>query len=345
MIKINDLRKLDKSIEIKHSFDLFAIEGICPFDSPAENSFFFIKSNKYFKRIPQHSDNQQFLKTGIIIEKSFFETLDTSVFENIKNRYGFVATMDSFERAMCIFSKYFHDITKEKLNYFLDGRKLGSAQIDPNAELAEDVFVGDGVEIASGVKIHPGVKIMANSKIGQNTTIYPNTVIYSFVSIGSNNIIHASTTIGADGFGYNFFDGKHNKVWHYGGVQTGDDVEIGSSTCIDSGVFYPTRIGSGTKIDNLVQIAHNIEIGNAVIICGQTGMAGSSKVDDYCVFGAKSGLGSDIYIPKNVMVAANAQITGAKVYTEGSTLAGHPAREIKEWMKTQAFLRLEALKR
>ncbi len=341
MIYLKEFIKFDKSFDLIHSNEIFAIKGICKLDDPIEYKFFYIKNNKYFKRIAAG----KFLKSGILFEKKFFKTLDEKDVSDLTNRYGFVATIDSFEKSICAFSKFFYDQATKDLNYFLDGRKIGSAQVDPNAEIAEGVFIGDGARVEAGARIYPGVKIMPKSIIGENVTIYPNTVIYPFVKIGKNTIIHANTTIGADGFGYNFFNGKHNKIWHYGGVKIGENVEIGSSTCIDAGVFYPTKIGNETKIDNLVQIAHNIEIGEYVIICGQTGMGGSARVSNYCVFGAKSGLGPDIYLPPKVQVAGNAQVTGAKNYEEGSTLAGHPAREINEWLKAQAYLRSEALKR
>ncbi len=161
--------------------------------------------------------------------------------------------------------------------------------------------------------------------------------IYPFTKIGKGCRIHSGTVIGADGFGYTFHQGQHHKIWHMGGVEISDDVEIGSNTSIDQGTFSPTRIGAGTRIDNLVQIAHNCKIGKGCVLCGQVGLAGSVTLEDFVVIGGQAALGPDCHIGMGTQIGGKAGVMEAAVWPAGSKIAGFPARDLKEWLRGLAL--------
>ena len=159
----------------------------------------------------------------------------------------------------------------------------------------------------------------------------------TFSKIGNSCRIHSGTTIGSDGFGYHFKNGEHHKIWHFGGVVIEDNVEIGANCSIDQGTFSPTFIQSGVKIDNLVQIAHNVNVAPGVILCGQVGLAGSSEVGAFSVLGGKAGLADGKKIGQASQVAGAGMVLSD--IGEGSKVGGHPARPLNEWLKGVAFLR------
>ena len=148
--------------------------------------------------------------------------------------------------------------------------------------------------------------------------------------------------IGSDGFGYTFHQGQHKKIWHMGGVIIQDDVEIGSNSSVDMGTFSPTIIGAGTRIDNLVQVAHNCKIGKGCVLCGQSGVAGSAILEDFVVLGGRAAIGPDVHIGMGAQIAGGAKVTDG-VWPAGSKLGGHPARDLREWMKGLAYVRKMSL--
>jgi UDP-3-O-[3-hydroxymyristoyl] glucosamine N-acyltransferase len=238
---------------------------------------------------------------------------------------------------MSYFSKPFYDLKLEGVNDIVDGRQMGSVNQNSSAWIAQGVFIGENVTIAANVKIHSGVVVMSGVSIGENTEIFPNAVIYRNVKIGKNVRIHSHCSIGSDGFGYNFSKGEHLKVWHTGSVVIEDEVEIGANCTIDCGTFSPTLIGAGSKLDNQVQIGHNCKLGIGVIMCGQSGLAGSCIVLDYAVLGGRVAVAPGITIGKAAQIAGNAGVIGN--VRDGEVVGGFPARDIKEWMRGVAVLR------
>lgn len=233
------------------------------------------------------------------------------------------------------------------LNLFAPKLKRFSEGIDPTAKIGQDVTVGKGVHIGPGAVIgdnveigkdtilYSGTKIGQNSKIGENCRIHSNVVIYHNCQIGNNVIIQANSTIGSTGFGYALIDGKNTLVPHNGGVIIEDCVEIGANCCVDRAKFNNTVIGAGTKIDNLVQIAHNVTIGKCCLIAGQVGVGGSATIGDRVIFGGQSGAADNIEIGDGTMLAAQ---TGAlKSITEGKKVMGTPATDIKTELKAAAL--------
>ena len=208
----------------------------------------------------------------------------------------------------------------ETLRFFAPELKAVTEGVDPTAKLADNVRVAKGVSIGANVVIDDGVeigqnsiigsgcKIGENSKLGEHSRLYSNVVIYHNCRIGNNVIIQANSTIGSIGFGYSFIDGEHRLIPHNGGVIIEDFVEIGANCCVDRAKFENTIIGAGTKIDNLVQIAHNVVIGKCCLIVAQAGIAGSCKLGDGVVLGGQVGLADNIEIGNGAMIGAQSGV-------------------------------------
>ncbi|HEY3323591.1 MAG TPA: UDP-3-O-(3-hydroxymyristoyl)glucosamine N-acyltransferase [Planctomycetota bacterium] len=217
------------------------------------------------------------------------------------------------------------------------------AVVEPGAELGADVHLGPFAIVRSGARIGAGSHIMAHSVIGRNCVIgancrvYPNVVLYDNVKVGERVILHAGVILGADGFGYKFRQGKHVKVPQVGTVEIGNDVEIGANTCIDRGALGPTRIGDGTKIDNLVQIGHGVRIGRHCILCGQSALAGSCTMEDYAVIGGNVGIADHIVLGKGARVGAKSGVS--RDVPPGGEVFGLPAEERKAAFRQLAALR------
>lgn len=336
-VNFSDLKLIDSSlICVSGNTCDFEIDGISHSESPQDHTFCFIKSKRYFDLLGVRCNQKKFPLTGLVIEESYYHQVKDSLID----RFAWVATTKSVDQAMCLLSKPFYDRKFQKLNCEVDGRKLGTTSIDSSARIAENVFIGEHVSIAKDVEIHPGVTIYPHVSIGEGSTIYSNTTIYSYTKIGENCRIHAQVSIGADGFGYQFFNGRHNKVWHFSGVQIGNDVEIGSLSSVDAGAFIPTSIGDGTKIDNGVQVGHNVFIGKHCVLCGKVAVAGSCYIEDYVVMGGGAGLAPGVRIGANSQLAAKATVRDNTYWPQDSVLGGDPAMPLKEWMRFQARLRI-----
>ena len=223
------------------------------------------------------------------------------------------------------------------LTYFFPQQKSLEG-IHPTAVIADGVSVGQHVSIGPNVVIESSVSIgdysviKANVYIGHNATIgshsmiHPHVVIYDNTQIGSNVIIHASTVIGSDGVGYRFEDGQHTKIPHVGAVIIEDNVEIGANTVIDRATLGATVIGAGSKIDNLVQIAHSVKLGQNNILCAFTGIAGSTVSGNNVVFAANVGVSDHVKIDDGVILGARAGVPSKKHLKHGNIYLGNPAR-------------------
>lgn len=203
------------------------------------------------------------------------------------------------------------------------------AHISKTARLGSDCFVapgvviGDDVVIGANCDLYPGVVVGAGCQVGENTIMHPNCVLYHDVVIGNNVIIHSGSVIGADGFGYRFVEGKFERIPQLGTVHIHDDVEIGACTTVDRGAIGPTVVGTGTKIDNLVMIAHNCEIGRHNAFASQVGIAGSSSTGDYVRLGGQVGIRDHVHLNSGCSVGAKAGVV--KDVPAGETWIGAPA--------------------
>jgi len=219
-----------------------------------------------------------------------------------------------------------------------------SALIHEDAHVQAD-FVGNFVSIAEnaqvgvGCVIHDGVRIGRNAVIGKLTIIYPNAVVYDNVQIGENCIIHAGCILGADGFGYvKDGAGNYEQFPQIGTLVIEDNVEVGANSCIDRGSLGETRIGEGTKIDNLVQIAHNVSIGKRVVIAAQTGISGSTVIEDDCVIGGQVGMGDHATVKSGAIIGSQAGVLPGKIVRAG-VWWGTPVQPLDEYKRQNAHVK------
>jgi UDP-3-O-[3-hydroxymyristoyl] glucosamine N-acyltransferase len=216
------------------------------------------------------------------------------------------------------------------------------AHIRASARLAEDVDVypgasiGDDVEIGRGATIHSGVHVMAACRIAHDVTIMPGAVLYEETRVGPRVIIHAGAVIGAYGFGYTMVEGRYQRAAQLGYVEIGADVEIGAGTTIDRGTYGPTVIGEGTKIDNLVMIAHNCRVGRHNMICSQVGIAGSTTTGDYVVMAGQVGVRDHVHIGTRAVLGAKAGVSND--VPDGARMIGIPATPERVQKLKQAAL-------
>jgi UDP-3-O-[3-hydroxymyristoyl] glucosamine N-acyltransferase len=210
------------------------------------------------------------------------------------------------------------------------------AVIGGDATIHPFVVVGHGAKIGSRVTLHPGVTIGPGSSVGDDCILYPQVAVYTGVTIGDRVIIHAGTVIGSDGFGFVTDGGKHHKIPQVGGVIIEDDVEIGANSTIDRSTLGNTIIKRGTKIDNQVQVAHNVTIGEHCLLAAQAGVAGSTKLGNYVVMGGQVGVGDHLSVGDRVMIGGG---SGVKQDVEaGQIVSGYYSMPIREWLKVQALL-------
>lgn len=221
------------------------------------------------------------------------------------------------------------------------------AFVHPTANLSHGVVVGphctveEGAQIGRGTILYPGVYVGAKVKIGEDCVVFPKVTLYEGVKLGNRVRLHAGVVLGADGFGYapmieqgKFI--KHQKIYHTGGVSIGDDVEIGANSAIDRGTFSDTMVENNVKIDNMVQLGHNVRIGDGTILCGQVGIAGSANIGKGVLIGGATGIGNLIQVGDGAKISAATAIS--KDIPPGGTAKGNPQREINEHLKIHALL-------
>jgi UDP-3-O-[3-hydroxymyristoyl] glucosamine N-acyltransferase len=218
------------------------------------------------------------------------------------------------------------------LAYIADG-----AAVDEKAAVGPFAVVDAGATIGAGTAICAGSYIGRDSFVGEDCIIYPNVTVRERVTIGDRVIIHPNAVLGSDGFGFATAEGVHHKVPQIGTVVVGDDVEIGAGTTIDRGTMGATVIGDGCKIDNLVQIAHNVTLGKGTILAAQVGIAGSTKVGEYVVMGGQVGLVGHIEVGDRVQIGAKSGIP--KSIPPGEIWFGYPARPIMDTKRIEAYLK------
>ncbi|QQS49822.1 MAG: UDP-3-O-(3-hydroxymyristoyl)glucosamine N-acyltransferase [Bacteroidota bacterium] len=205
-----------------------------------------------------------------------------------------------------------------------------TASIGDKCYIGNFAYIGENSVIGNNVKIYPQVYIGDNVKIGDNTILYPGVKIYLGCQIGKNCIVHAGAVIGSDGFGFApTEEGEYKKIPQLGIVVLEDDVEVGANTTIDRATMGITILKQGVKLDNLIQIAHNVEVGEHTVMASQTGISGSTKVGPHCMFGGQVGAAGHITIAKGVKVGAQAGIAN-HIKTEGATIIGTPAFDFRE---------------
>ncbi len=215
------------------------------------------------------------------------------------------------------------------------------AFISPSAKIGENVYIGafayigDNVVIGDGCQIYPNVVICENAKVGKDCLFYPNVTIYHDCHVGNRVTLHAGSVVGSDGFGFAPSENGYDKIPQIGIVTIEDDVEIGANTCIDRSTMGSTYVRKGVKLDNLVQIAHNTDIGANTVMSAQVGIAGSTKVGQWCMFGGQVGIAGHITIGNKVFLGAQSGVPSS--LKDNQTLIGTPPMEKLPYFKSQAI--------
>lgn len=217
------------------------------------------------------------------------------------------------------------------------------AYISESATVGEDVYIGpfavieDGAVVGRGTQIHPHAVVGERARVGEDCVIYANTTIYHDCIVGNRCILHAGSVIGADGFGFAPTADGYEKIAQIGIVTIEDDVEIGANTCVDRSTMGSTIVHSGVKLDNLVQIAHNVEVGSHTVMSAQVGVAGSTKIGEWCMFGGQVGIAGHAKLGDRTLAGAQAGIAGG---TKGDvTIQGSPAFDAKQFMRSSVVFK------
>ena len=217
------------------------------------------------------------------------------------------------------------------------------AYIAPTAKIGQNVYiapfacVADGAEVGDNTILHPHATVGTNAKVGSDCILYPHATVYHDCRVGNQCILHAGSVIGADGFGFAPSPEGYEKIPQIGIAILEDNVEVGANTCIDRATMGATIIRKGVKLDNLIQIAHNVEVGSHTVMASQVGIAGSTKVGEWCMFGGQTGLAGHIKIGNKVNLGAQSGVPGS--IKDGQNLIGTPPMELKGYFKSSAVFR------
>lgn len=295
-----------------------SINKLSKIENGDNNSLSFLGNSKYNDFLYKSNASIVIVKKSLELKKDVKPTLIRVEDPNL---------------AFSILLEYFNNqqITKTGID--------SQSVISSNANYGDNLYFGqfsiaeDGAKIGNNVKIHPHVHISQNVVIGDNCVIYPGVKIYRNTLIGNNCIIHSGTVIGSDGFGFNKdSNGNNLKVIHNGNVVIEDDVEIGSNCSIDRATLGSTLIKSGVKIDNLVQIAHNVVIGNNTCLAAQVGVAGSTSIGKDCLIGGQVGIAGHLKIGDRVQMQAKSGVL--KNISDDSVIMGYPAMNYRDYNKS-----------
>jgi UDP-3-O-[3-hydroxymyristoyl] glucosamine N-acyltransferase len=307
-VKIDQLVKL---LDVTYHDSSFEVSAINTLDDASGDEISFFDNKKYLPSLKSTKAK------AVFIGKDYVEFLPKDVYAIIcENPYL------SMAKATEYFAK---PLIREGL----------SSSIDKESFIAKSVHIGNGVTIGKNVTILDGAYIGEAVEIGEGSIIHPNATLYNDTKIGKRCIIHAGAVIGSDGFGYaHTKSGAHIKIHHNGHVVLEDDVEIGANSTVDRAVFSTTRIKEGTKIDNLVQVGHNCEIGAQSIIVSQAGVSGSTKLGQNVVMGGQSATAGHLEIGDFATIAARGGVT--KSIEGGKVYSGFPLMIHSDWLKLQA---------
>lgn len=287
-----------------------------------EGAISFLSNPKYTHYLYNTKSSIVIVNEDLELEKDVYATLI-----RVKNAYESIAKLLQIYEA----SK------PKKTGVAPQAYIAPSAKLGNNCYVGPFAYVGEGAEIGDGCQIYPHAVIGDNVKVGTNCIFYPNTTIYQGCKIGNNVTIHAGSVIGADGFGFAPGADGYDKIPQIGIVVIEDNVEIGANTCVDRSTMGATVIHKGVKLDNLVQVAHNVEIGENTVMSAQVGIAGSTKVGSWCMFGGQVGLAGHITIGDKTFLGAQSGVPGS--LKGGEELIGTPPMNPRAYFKSQAIFR------
>ncbi len=300
----------------------FVITDISEPETATEDNVVYLSNKKFIEKIENS-------KAKVVVTKKEFQLKDKILILPPDVEIAFIKLLQLFERP-----QYTPD----------DFEIHNTAQIHPSVNIGEDTKIMEYVIIRKDTKIgknciiYPHTYIGETVSIGNNTIIYPNVTIYDGSVIGNNVIIHSGAVIGSDGFGYTQRKGKNLKIPQIGNVIIEDNVEIGANTTIDRSTIGSTIIKKGVKIDNLVQIAHNVIIGENTVIASQTGISGSTIIGKNCILAGQVGIADHAIIEDNVIVGAKTGVTSRRVKSDEKMVFGIPAKPIMRAKRIEAAI-------
>lgn len=281
---------------------------------------------------PKYEQYVYVCKADIIIVNSSFEPKDkvSATMIRVEDAYSAVAVLLDY-------------VTAKKRSFRryrgCRSRIRWSSKIGRKVYVGDFAYIGRRAQIGDYTRIYENVYVGDDVRIGSNCIIYPGVRIYPGMEIGNNVIIHANAVIGSDGFGFApLEDGTWKKIEHTGNVVIEDDVEIGANTCVDKSQMGSTLIRKGAKIDNLCQIAHNVEVGRNTVMAAMTGIAGSTKIGEHCIFGGQSGIAGHITVADNTSLGAQTGVLGS-IKTPGQAYMGTPAIPYKDYLRSYAVFK------
>lgn len=289
----------------------------------AEGALSFLSNPKYIQHIYDTKASIVLVNDDLVLEKPVTTTLI-----RVKNAYEGIAKLLQI---------YSQATAKKRIGTSNLAAISQSATVADNAYVGAFAVIGDGTTVGEGSQIHPNVVLGDKVTIGKNCIIYPNVTIYDGCVIGNNVIIHSGAVIGADGFGFAPNTEGYEKIPQIGIVVIEDDVEIGANTCIDRSMMSRTVIHRGVKLDNLVQIAHNVVVGENTVMSAQVGIAGSTKIGAWCMFGGQVGIAGHIHVGDKTYLGAQSGVPGN--IKGDTTLIGSPPMDPKAFFKSQAIIR------
>ena len=300
-----------------------AVNSFAKIEEGRAGAISFLSNPKYIHYIYETQSSIVLINEDVELEKAVEPTLI-----RVKNAYESVARLLQLYESMKPKKTGIHEL----------------AFISPKATVGKDVYigafayVGDGAVIGDGTQIYPHTVIGDGVTIGQKCLIYPNVSIYQGCRLGNNVTIHSGTVIGADGFGFAPNQEGYEKIPQIGIVIIEDDVEIGANTCVDRSTMGQTVIHKGVKLDNLIQVAHNCEIGESTVMSAQVGLAGSTKIGAWCMVGGQAGFSGHIKIADKTFIGAQSGVI-SNTKGNGEQLIGSPAMDPKQFFKSQAVIR------
>ncbi len=304
------LNQLCKEIGLEFSGDDVEIKGLHTLKEATSSQLSFFNDKKYLKELPNTK------AVAVLIEEQYAQLLP-------KETVALITDEPYLKLALA--SKFFAYKIDTKSSELVQGE---NCDLDPKASFGKGVILGDNVTVMAGAYIGD------YTEIGSNTLIYPNATVYHHSKIGKNCILHAGVVIGADGYGFAHTKiGEHVKIYQNGNTILEDEVEIGANSTIDRAVFGTTYIRKGTKIDNLVQIGHNCDIGEHSLMAGLAGVAGSTKTGRNLILGGQSAIAGHLELGDFVTIAGKSGVT--KSLKGGKTYAGFPAIEHRDWLRQQ----------
>ncbi|MBZ0156820.1 MAG: UDP-3-O-(3-hydroxymyristoyl)glucosamine N-acyltransferase [Alphaproteobacteria bacterium] len=322
-MKLHELAQLlDGEVAGSSEVEITGASGIT---DAKEGDITFLSSRKWLDALKNS-------RASAVLVQEFIEDIDTPQIKTRNPQYAFARLLS-----------HFHVKPHPCKGVSTKATVAPSVLLGEKVTIYDYAYIAEGVTIGAGTVIYPGVFVGESSSIGEGCVLHPNVTVRERITIGNRVVIHAGSVIGSDGFGYVFAEGKHQKIPQVGDVVIEDEVEIGAAVTIDRATTGTTFIGGGTKIDNLVQIGHNVHIGRNVIIVAQVGIAGSSRIGDGVVLGGQVGVADHSVIEAGTMVGAKAGVLG---HMKRGIYSGTMPMPHREWLKAMAvFAKLPEMKK